>query len=569
MGFNASSAFCEIIDNSTEAEATKIQILIDFKTLELNQKHRRIEKFVFIDDGYGMERDVLFDCLVLGEGTKRLLKKGIGKFGVGATFAGISQGKFVGVYSKIKSGKWLYTQLDIDMLDQGEGIPEPIEQEPPEEYSAELDNQGTIVIWDKIDSSITEKDLDDIQHEIGRIYRKFLTKKKIDDGKIVDNKPISLTINGVSISPYDPMYVTYCPRIKDKELAKLIASNEYPIKSGKIKGKMRITISHLPESWWDDPAKYKPGMDPVNRDERKLNAKNNGISIVREGREMAFGEIAFLKLLSDKSQEDGGSPFSAVDRFTGIEVSFNRDVDKIFGIEANKSRLFLPRYIREEIGSILYSILNTRRETFTKVRGKKSKIDQKKCKHCGFQNDKSAEKCTKCGKKLGKGGNSKEIIQKHIPNPHYTEEEKVKLEKFAKRIAGTGDFEPIYNDLVKGYRPVESWDLDPAGPFVLFEHELRSIIVKYNMQHPFMKKFFETLEDIAERQGSDRDDALTIEEIQRTKTLFDLLLASYGLAEISFRDPSFQEEIQQTLTNMKGSWGRLAHQISRKDIKSE
>ena len=93
--------------------------------------------------------------------------------------------------------------------------------------------------------------------------------------------------------------------------------------------------------------------------------------------------------------------------------------------------------------------------------------------------------------------------------------------------------------------------------------------MKYNMQHPFMKKFFETLEDIAERQGSDRDDALTIEEIQRTKTLFDLLLASYGLAEISFRDPSFQEEIQQTLTNMKGSWGRLAHQISRKDIKSE
>ena len=38
MGFHASSAFCEIIDNSIEAEATKIQIFIDFKTLELNQR---------------------------------------------------------------------------------------------------------------------------------------------------------------------------------------------------------------------------------------------------------------------------------------------------------------------------------------------------------------------------------------------------------------------------------------------------------------------------------------------------------------------------------------------------
>ena len=126
------------------------------------------------------------------------------------------------------------------MLDQGEGIPEPIEQEPPEEYSAELGNQGTIVIWGKIDSRTTDKDLEKTKHDLGRIYRKFLTKKKIDDGKLVDNKPISLTLNGVPISPYDPMYVTYCPKINDKELAKLISTNEYPIKSGKIKGKIFV-----------------------------------------------------------------------------------------------------------------------------------------------------------------------------------------------------------------------------------------------------------------------------------------------------------------------------------------
>ena len=41
MGFRTSSAICEIIDNSLEAEATKIQIFVDFKKKELLQNKKR------------------------------------------------------------------------------------------------------------------------------------------------------------------------------------------------------------------------------------------------------------------------------------------------------------------------------------------------------------------------------------------------------------------------------------------------------------------------------------------------------------------------------------------------
>ena len=71
------------------------------------------------------------------------------------------------------------------------------------------------------------------------------------------------------------------------------------------------------------------------------------------------------------------------------------------------------------------------------------------------------------------------------------------------------------------------------------------------MNHPFMKKFFETLEDIAERKGVARDDALSVEEIQRTKTLMDLLLASYGIAELSFGDNQKKDEIGNYSDNIK------------------
>jgi len=548
MGFNISSAICEIIDNSIEADATKISVKIDYKQLVGTQKYRRIEKFVFIDNGHGMDEKQLVNCLVLGLGTKRGLKKGIGKFGVGATFAGISQGKFVGIFSKTKTGDWNYTQLDLNLLNLGEeGISDPIEKDPPTEYSDEIDKQGTIVIWDNIDTHQNEKDIPDTVHTIGRIYRKHISQNKLEDGEIVTNEPISITLNGEEIVPYDPLYLTHSPRIEDKKLATLESSEIYYFKP--LDGKMRITISHLPESWYDDPDIYKPGQDPINREERKLTSENQGVSIVREGREVDFGEIPHLKLLADKSSEDRGSYFEAVDRFTGIEISFDRDSDELFGIEANKSRMYLPRHTRERIGKILFPILKQRRTDFTQVRGRKAKGPSTP---------------------TTPGGRSKKIIQNNMPSPHYTDEEKEKIRKFAEQMGNNKiEIDEFYNDLVSGYLPLHSWELDAAGPFVQYEHRLKSIVVKYNMNHPFMKKFFETLEDIAVRRGVKKDEALTVEEIQRTKTLFDILLASYGIAEISFQNPNHQEEIGDTLSTMKRTWGDISHRIAKKNIKSD
>ena len=121
---------------------------------------------------------------------------------------------------------------------------------------------------------------------------------------------------------------------------------------------------------------------------------------------------------------------------------------------------------------------------------------------------------------------------------------------------------------MKGYLPIHSWDLDPNGPFVRYEHHQKSIVVKYNMNHPFIKKMFEVLEDIAERKGEDPSNALKIEEIQRTKTLFDIMLASHGLAELTFQNPDHEEEIQSTLSTLMNRWGDISHRISKQDIES-
>ena len=46
----------------------------------------------------------------------------------------------------------------------------------------------------------------------------------------VDNTPISITLNGENIAPYDPLYVTFNPKADDKELAVINSSNEFSFK---------------------------------------------------------------------------------------------------------------------------------------------------------------------------------------------------------------------------------------------------------------------------------------------------------------------------------------------------
>ena len=231
-----------------EADASEIRIKFNWKSKELGHKFKRVGKFVFTDNGVGMDEKTLFDCLVLGESTRRASLKGIGKFGVGATFSGISQGKQIQVFSKTNGGKWHWTQLDLDLLESGEGIPNPQHKNPPEEFTQNLKEHGTIVIWDKINrSDFSENNVEKLKTEVGRIYRKFMTKEKLEDGKIVKNKNlVKITIEGVDVEPYDPLYLTYNPKQDDTEKPEF-KTRVIPLKKGNLKSEMVVTTSYFPE----------------------------------------------------------------------------------------------------------------------------------------------------------------------------------------------------------------------------------------------------------------------------------------------------------------------------------
>ena len=531
QGFHYESAICEIIDNSIEANAKNIRINFKWGELKPGQRDQRINKFIFTDDGDGMDKTNLFDCLVLGESTRRANRNGIGKFGVGATFSGISQGKKIEVYSKIKGGSWLYTWLDLDLLEQGIGIPDPIKKSPPTEHSVE---NGTIVIWDNLDKSDLIKNSNKIlqlTNNVGRIYRKFLAPKKIQGDKIVDNDPIKIFMDGELIEPYDPLFLTYNRKKDDVEIP-TFEYRDVPIMKNGIKSKMRITISKFPSSWWDSTG---AGNTDVNVKQRFITDRNEGVSIVRAGRETLFGDIPYFRIGSGASKKH----FTEIDRWTGIEISFERDADDIFGVESNKARLLISSYISEEISNYISSTIVQRRGEIDEIRGLKREEE----------GDAGATSFAK----------SKKRIQDQTKQ-QYGDDEKNELKKIVKGLEQNIEKQQeLYVDLEKGYHPELSYNLDSNGAFVSYMYHLKSITVKYNMNHPFMKKFFDTLDDIAKQQGKNPNSAINVKEIESLKMLFDVLMASFGLARERFGDTKIEQEIQSTINTLIVNWGDITH----------
>lgn len=187
--FDMQTAICEVIDNSLQAEAKSIKILITYSDKTSRRKNRP-EQIAFGDDGYGMDEEVLQYCLRLGYSGRYDDRRGIGRFGVGMTFAAISLCQKIEVYSRQKRGNWHYTYLDISGLDKDDepSIAPIVPKNLPEKYANLVGDFGTLVIWSKMDRVDSPIDEPELVHNMGRIYRKFIGEETVRNKQVVKNE---------------------------------------------------------------------------------------------------------------------------------------------------------------------------------------------------------------------------------------------------------------------------------------------------------------------------------------------------------------------------------------------
>lgn len=162
------SAMAEIVDNSIQAEAKNVLVIIKDKVPSWGRKSQVCE-VAFLDDGTGMTPEWVQGCLRFGNGTRKNVK-GMGKFGVGLPQSSLYACPRVEVYSWQDNIEETYSAfLDIEMVSRGEmkKIKPAEKKNIPEEYrrymkkglklcGSEFDftKHGTLVLWKACDNVV-------------------------------------------------------------------------------------------------------------------------------------------------------------------------------------------------------------------------------------------------------------------------------------------------------------------------------------------------------------------------------------------------------------------------------
>lgn len=202
LGYSASTALADIIDNSLAAGADRVELFFVW------EGERRA--IAIRDNGHGMSDEELFNAMRLGflSPLTERASHDLGRFGLGLKTASFSQCRSLTVASKRSGTDIACLRWDLDYLAQSEDFQWLLLEEPGEEARLLLpmlaeQPQGTLVVWEKMDRVITPGfspqdylDLIDIvERHLALTFHRFLEGP---DARLV------LTVNGTRVRAYDP-----------------------------------------------------------------------------------------------------------------------------------------------------------------------------------------------------------------------------------------------------------------------------------------------------------------------------------------------------------------------------
>ncbi len=341
---NTAYAIAELIDNSFEANAERIELLLKEEPIARGNRTRRtVTEIGVLDSGEGMDVLTLFEALKFGGGTRRELPRGIGKYGMGLPTSSMSQCKRVDVWTwqDGPDSVW-HSHIDARAIEQGDhNVPIPDQNTPipahwQEAGSPEIfeGRSGTLVVWrdlDKVQWKTARAIIDNTDRELGRIHRYFIEADitRIRMASFLGNRPYEYDLER-NVIPNDPLYLmdkTSVPEPpwNDEPMFEQWGETKfYPVVIEGREETIEVKYSIVKQAALRTARiTQNPGAAPRGKHARH----NIGVSVVREDREIVL-EDAFLR--------EGGSSDNPQNRWWGCEVHFRRSCDELFGVDHNK-----------------------------------------------------------------------------------------------------------------------------------------------------------------------------------------------------------------------------------------
>ena len=262
LGYDNNSALADICDNSWDAGASHLSIVIEGRKEDL--------VIAIADNGSGMDEKTLDQALRLGSLVDHNPASDLGKYGMGLVTASLSICRRTEVITRRAGGPLLYSVVDVDEIISQNAFCKylgPATAEAENTFRSFGDPEsGTIIILSKCDhvysanSNIIVKNL---RPHLGRVYREFLNAGK------------QLTINAESVPVVDPMMIAEGARVHSDEVYPL----DYVDAAGHTGTEnLRVRVVLL------------PNLSPEENKERNINIKGQGFYVLRNFREVASAE---------------------------------------------------------------------------------------------------------------------------------------------------------------------------------------------------------------------------------------------------------------------------------------
>lgn len=570
---NTAYALAEIIDNAVQANATTIELICVESQEQANARtRRRISAIGVMDNGHGMSPDTLRLALQFGNGTHLSDRKGIGRFGMGLPNSSISQCRRLEVWTwQNGPDNAMYSYLDVDEIEARRlfAVPMPVHKPLPEVWrcrSQAVSTSGTLILWTNFDDHrLTWRGapatLRNTESIVGRMYRKFIDNGKLnirllallDDQSTYDesvrvNDPLYLMKHSSTPLPFDrePMFQSWGDEGKDEDFEITY--------DGKVH---HVTVRM---SW------ARPETVPDDRSDRgakpygKHAAKNIGVSIVREGRELDL----------DSAWTNSYDP---TERWWGVEVEFPSTLDEVFGVTNTKqsATIFsnmaqfdwtseaLPGESHSEFRArlqqdgdpraLLLPIVEHIRQQIQQARGLlKRQTAGRRTKQERYDQPAVEDLATSKFKERAEQGH-----ETASDREDFTEDDAKSFEedlKADKQYRGDVAEEIAQATLSRKRKVVFVTKAMEGYAFFNVEHKQGGLtVIVFNTNHPFYDQLMESLEP---QIGGEETDSDLLDRIHRAADTLELLFAAWARYEM-------EEVTQQSrLFETRQEWGKMA-----------
>ncbi len=452
LDYNNIKALADIIDNSIDANASHIWIDIIPKK-EKAKEESEIGTIIIADNGKGMDNDTLDEAMKLGSDTFKNASYDLGLYGMGLITSSISIGEKLTVLTKEANGELYKSIQDLELIYKENEFIKILEAGNEEDLkllqskilNPNLKNKdiqittdqsskyvsGTVVILDNLDNldyNTINGFVNSLHRELGQVYRKFITAGTI-----------KIFIQGSEVKAIDPVY-DYEPMILNEEEIK------FP------EGSIKLTIAEL-----------KDYGQAINR-EKKINIPNQGFYVLRNNREILCGESFGI--------------FTKHNDFNTlrIEFSYPGSLDKILSLNFSKSKISLNQSISDKIEKICNPFIKQVR----------ARAKARQSPNASEEDFSEIEKYITQKSHLLKRPEA-EIEKRNAPQKNLNTL-KVEAGKNSPRL-----------DLIKKKRitienlkvKFKSKSLNERGPVYDTDMERDTIIIYWNVDHPFYKHFIE------------------------------------------------------------------------------